>query len=98
MNKYSFLEAYCKIYKAYGRKEAEKLFVIMEQMPIKINDTLTDRIFKEAGRLKLKYKNSLAYSMAISEAIINNGSLVAADHHEIEPIEKAEKINVTWFR
>jgi hypothetical protein len=27
-----------------------------------------------------------------------NGSLVTADHHEIEPIEIAEKINVTWSR
>jgi predicted nucleic acid-binding protein len=70
----------------------------MEQMPIKINDTLTDKIFKEAGRLKSKYKISLADSMAIAETIINNGSLITADHHEIEPIEKAEKINATWFR
>jgi predicted nucleic acid-binding protein len=98
MNKYNFLEVYYKIYKAYGKIEAEKLFVIMEQMPIKINDTLTDKIFKEAGRLKSEYKISLADSMAIAETITNNGSLVTADHHEIEPIEKAEEINVTWFR
>jgi hypothetical protein len=40
----------------------------------------------------------LADSIAIAETIINNGSLVTADHHEIEPMEKDEKINVTWFR
>jgi predicted nucleic acid-binding protein len=98
MNKYNFLEVYYKIYKAYGRLEAEKFFGAMEQMPIKINEILTDGIFKEAGRLKSKYKISLADSIAIAETIMNNGSLVTADHHEIEPIEKAEKINVTWFR
>jgi predicted nucleic acid-binding protein len=70
MNKYNFLEVYYKIYRAYGRLEAEKLFTTMEQMPIKINDTLTDGIFKEAGRLKSKYKISLADSMAIAETII----------------------------
>jgi predicted nucleic acid-binding protein len=98
MNKYNFLEVYYKIYRAYGKLEADRLFMTMEQMPIKINDTLTDEIFKEAGRLKSKYKISLADSMAIAEAIVENGSLVTADHHEIGPIEIAEKINVTWFR
>jgi predicted nucleic acid-binding protein len=98
MNKFNFLEVYYKIYRAYGKLEAEKLFKAMEQMPVKINDTLTDGIFKEAGRLKSKYKISLADSMAVAETIINNGSLVTADHHEIEPIETAEKISVTWFR
>jgi hypothetical protein len=29
---------------------------------------------------------------------INNGSLITADHHEMELVEMAEKINVTWFR
>jgi len=52
----------------------------------------------EAGKFKSKYKISLADSIAIAESKINNGSLVTADHHEIEPIEKAEKINITWFR
>jgi hypothetical protein len=37
-------------------------------------------------------------AIAVSESIINKGSLVTADHHEIEPIEIAEKINITWFR
>jgi predicted nucleic acid-binding protein len=98
MNKFNFLEVYYKIYRAYGKAEADNLLKIMEQTPITINDTLTDEIFKEAGRLKSKYKLSLADSIAISESIINKGSLVTADHHEIEPVETAEKINVTWFR
>jgi PIN domain nuclease of toxin-antitoxin system len=98
MNKLNFLEVYYKIYKAYGKIEADNLFKTIEQMPITINDKLTNEVFKEAGRLKSKYKLSLADSIAVSESIINKGSLVTADHHEIEPIEKAEKINITWFR
>jgi len=34
----------------------------------------------------------------LAESIINKSSLATADHHEIEPIETTEKINVTWFR
>jgi predicted nucleic acid-binding protein len=98
MSKFNFLEVYYKIYRAYGKLEADKLFDTMGQMPILIKDTLTDAVFKEAGRLKSKHKISIADSIAIAETIINKGTLVTADHHEIEPIEASEKINVTWFR
>jgi len=98
MNKYNFLEVYYKIYRAYGKTEADNLLKTMEQMPITIKDTLTNEVLKEAGRLKSKYKLSLADSIAIAESITNKGSLVTADHHEIEPIEIAEKLNITWFR
>jgi predicted nucleic acid-binding protein len=98
MNKLNFLEVYYKIYKVYGKIEADNLFKTIEQMPITIKDSLTNEVFKEAGRLKSKYKLSLADSIAVAESIINKGSLVTADHHEIEPIEMAEKINITWFR
>jgi hypothetical protein len=40
----------------------------------------------------------MADAIAIAEAVINKGSLVTADHHEIEPVEAAEKINIMWFR
>jgi len=74
------------------------LIKTIEQMPITINDVLSNDVFKEAGRLKSTYKLSLADSIAVAESMINKGSLVTADHHEIEPIEKAERLNITWFR
>jgi predicted nucleic acid-binding protein len=98
MSKFNFLEVYYKIYRKYGKLEADKLFTTMEQMPILIKDTLTNDVFKEAGRLKAKYKLSIADSIAIAETITSNGSLVTADHNEIGPVETAEKINITWFR
>jgi predicted nucleic acid-binding protein len=98
MNKFNFLEVYYKIYKTYGKVEADNLTDTMKQMPIIINDTLEDDVLKEAGRLKVYYKISIADSIAIAEAIINNGTLVTSDHHEIEPVEKKEKIKVLWFR
>jgi predicted nucleic acid-binding protein len=91
MNKINFLEVYYKIYRAYGKTEADNLLKTIEQMPITIKDTLTNEVFKEAGRLKSKYKLSLADSIAVAESIISKGSLVTADHNEIEPIVIAEK-------
>jgi len=98
MNKFNFLEVYYKIYKIYGKAPADNLVETMKQMPVIIKDTLTDEVLKEAGRIKVEYKMSLADSIAISETIINKGSLVTSDHHEIEPVEKKEKLNITWFR
>jgi len=98
MNKINFLEVYYKIYKAYGKVHANNLLETMKQMPVIIKDTLTDEVLKEAGRIKVEYKMSLADSIAIAETIINKGSLVTSDHHEIEPVEKKEKISITWFR
>ncbi len=98
MHKINFLEVYYRIYRNYGKITADNLLRKMEQKPILIKAAISDDVFREAGRLKSKYKLSLADSIAISESIISKGSLVTADHREIEPVEMAEKIDVTWFR
>ena len=98
MNKFNFLEVYYRIFRLYGKHEADKLFTAIKQMPIIINESLTDDVLREAGRLKVEHKISIADSIAIAETIINNGSLVTSDHHEIEAVELKEKISVTWFR
>jgi predicted nucleic acid-binding protein len=98
MNKFNFLEVYYRIYRVYGEASASDLIDTMKQMPILIKDTLDDVVLKEAGRLKVNYKLSIADSIAIAETIVNNGTLVTSDHHEIEPVEKHEKTSVFWFR
>jgi predicted nucleic acid-binding protein len=98
MNKTNLLEVYYKIIKAYDINKADEMLEIVKRLPIKIISELRDNIFRKAGYLKSNYKMSLADAIAVAETIINNGSLVTGDHHEIEPVEIAEKINVTWFR
>jgi predicted nucleic acid-binding protein len=98
INKINLLEVYYDVIKAYNDQEADKMLEIVKKMPIKIIVELKDEVFKKAGQLKSKYKISIADSIAIAESIINNGALITADHHEIEPVEIAEKINITWFR
>ena len=52
----------------------------------------------EAGRLKATYKISLADSVALAEAFVSGGTLLTADHHELDVIEKHEKIQFQWIR
>jgi predicted nucleic acid-binding protein len=98
MNKTNLLEVYYKIIKVYDIKKADEMLEIVKKLPIKIISELRDNVFRKAGYLKSTYKMSLADAIAVAETMINNGSLVTADHHEIEPVETAEEINVTWFR
>jgi PIN domain nuclease of toxin-antitoxin system len=87
-----------KIIKVYDIKKADEMLEIVKKLPIKVISEVQDDVLRKAGYLKSNYKISLADSIAVAETIINKGLLVTSDHHEIEPIEKSEKINVTWFR
>ena len=98
MNKINLMEVYYDVIKSYNEREADKMLDVVKEMPIEIISELEDNVLKKAGQLKIKYKISLADSVALAETIIINGSLVTSDHHEFEPIEKRETIKINWFR
>jgi hypothetical protein len=41
---------------------------------------------------------SLADSIGLAEAIINDGYFVTADHHELDIVEKKEHLKIAWIR
>ena len=98
MHKINFFEVYYYTYKKYGEKMALKLLEDIKITPIKMDIEITDDILIKAGRLKSLYKMSLADSIGLAETIINNGYFVTADHHELDIVEKNEKINLIWIR
>jgi predicted nucleic acid-binding protein len=98
MHKVNFLEVYYYIYKKYNEQTALKLLKDIKIAPIKMDSEITDDILIKAGRLKSLYKMSIADSIGLAEAIINNGYFVTADHHELEIVQKKENINIIWIR
>jgi predicted nucleic acid-binding protein len=98
MHKVNFLEVYYYIYKRYNEQAALNLLEVIKIAPIKINVEITDNILIKAGRLKSLYKMSLADSIGLAEAIINDGYFVTADHHELEIVEEKENLDVIWIR
>jgi predicted nucleic acid-binding protein len=98
MHMVNFLEVYYYICKRYDEKVALKFFEDIKISPIKLNAEITDNILIKAGRLKSLYKISLADSIGIAESVANNGYFVTSDHHEIDEVEKKEKLNIVWFR
>jgi predicted nucleic acid-binding protein len=98
MHKVNFLEVYYYIYKRYNERAALNLLEDIKTAPIKLNTEITDTILIKAGRLKSLYKMSLADSIGLAEAIINNGCFVTADHHELDIVEENEPIKIVWIR
>jgi predicted nucleic acid-binding protein len=98
MHKLNLLEVYYKLFREYGKEHAGKFLEEIRQSPIAIDHDITDKLFSEAGRLKASYKMSLADSIALAEASVSGGTILTADHHEFDIVEKNEKIQFQWIR
>jgi uncharacterized protein len=98
IHKINLLEIFYGIYREEGKEKAEKVLEKIAKLPIKQLDTIKDKVFKEAGRLKATFKISLADSIVLAEASTKKARLVTADHHEFDLIEKKEMIRFSWIR
>ena len=98
MHKVNFLEVYYHTYKLYDEHAALNLLEYIKVSPIEMDGEITDDIFIKAGKLKSLHKISLADSIGLAKAIINDGYFVTADHHELDILEKKEDVNIIWIR
>jgi predicted nucleic acid-binding protein len=98
MHKVNLLEVYYDVVKRCGETIAKNVFSEIKRNPIKIISPISNSVFFEAGRLKAKYKISLADSIALSTAYLLKGNLVTSDHHEFDIIEQKEKSSFCWIR
>jgi predicted nucleic acid-binding protein len=99
IHKANLLEVYYDTIKLYGTKRAIETINELKKLPITIIVEISDMLFFEAGRLKSLYKISFADTFALATASISNSVLVAADHHEMDIIEKHESsIKFLWIR
>lgn len=94
----NLLEVYYDVYRVEGKSKAEMVLELVQQFPLHLVNNISEQTFRQAGRLKAKYKISLADAIAIGEAIVCNSTLVTADHHELEVLEKAGEIQILWLR
>jgi len=98
MNKLNLLEVYYHVYRRAGAKAADEVLAEIGRSPIRVLAEISNAVFKEAGRLKASYRISLADAVALAEASVSGGSLVTSDHHEFDPVQKAENISFVWIR
>jgi len=98
MNKINIFEIYYGVYREEGQVIADEAYQRILKQPITIINTLKDEVFRVAGRIKAKYKLSLADSIVLGEAATKNAVVLTSDHHEFDIIEKNENITFHWIR
>ncbi|MDR1589712.1 MAG: PIN domain-containing protein [Oscillospiraceae bacterium] len=98
MGKVNLLEVYYGVLRDFGLSQAEEVLKEISAYPIQIIHDISDSVFREAGKLKARYKLSLADALALGLASVSGDILVTADHHEMDIIEQQEKIKFLWIR
>lgn len=98
INIVNLLEVYYDRIKISGLEKANTFLETIYNSFIEILEQQNKEILKNAGRLKVNYKISLADSFALSTAIYRQATIITADHHEFDNIEKNENINFLWIR
>jgi len=53
---------------------------------------------RQAGKLKIQYKISLADAMALAQACVETAYLITSDHHELDEVERDGRIFFCWIR
>ena len=86
-----------------GAEIARIVLEMVQHYSIKIINTVSEQVFREAARLKAAHKMSIADSIGLATAIELSGQFVSSDHHELEAVasnlRSANKPSlIFWFR
>lgn len=77
---------------------AQQLLVDLYHLPLLIVETFERNLMVAAGHFKVRYRVSLADSIALALAQQLGARLVSTDHHEFDPIEQAGEVQLKWLR
>ena len=97
MHEINLLEVYYGFFRECGKNYANQKLEQCVEFFTTIQG-LTSSVFTEAGRLKVTYKLSLADAIFLAQASISNGTVLTADHHEMDIVEQNENIVFKWIR
>ena len=98
MHNLNLLEVYYGLRRAHGEASSRTSLDYIKHLPITFLSEIVGEPFIEAGRLKANYKISLADAILVSEAFILGATVVTADHHELDAVERVEPIRFYWIR
>lgn len=94
----NLLEVYYSELREKGADIAQVVLDMVQNYSIKIENTISDKIFHEAARLKSTYKMSLGDCIGLATAIELSGQFVTSDHYELDPVAKKTPNLIFWFR
>ena len=94
----NLLEVYYGFIKDIGFAETTSILNTIDNTPLAVIDTISQKVYHEAARLKGAYRISLADAVGIATAIEQDSIFVTSDHHELEAVEDKEFLGFLWFR
>ncbi|GMO13285.1 MAG: hypothetical protein Ta2A_23990 [Treponemataceae bacterium] len=98
VNTVQVLEVYYdRIYKM-GAEYASEFLENVYAANIQIVHHISKAEIKAAGCYKTTYNLSLADSILLATAFTHSATVVTADHHELDAVDRQEHIAFLWFR
>jgi len=95
----SACEVYYDLCRRGNTEDAESLESLLAEYDLELLEGLPSDLWKTAGKLKAEWRRvSLADCFALALALRENGTLVTSDHHELDPIAKAEVCPLRFIR
>jgi uncharacterized protein with PIN domain len=92
-------EVYYDIYRRAGEEDASALEEILATAGIELVDTIPAALWRIAGKLKAEWRKvSLADCFALALGILENGSVLSSDHHELDRIAQAAICPIQFIR
>jgi len=99
----NLFEVYYSELRDKGAEIAQIVLDMVQHYSIKIIDTISEQVFREAARMKAAHKMSIADCIGLATAIELSGQFVSSDHHELEAIASNLRLAnepslIFWFR
>ncbi|HEV7786449.1 MAG TPA: PIN domain-containing protein [Thermoanaerobaculia bacterium] len=92
-------EVYYDVYRRSGEADASALEEILTTTGIELVETIPSALWRAAGKLKAEWKRvSLADCLALALALLEDGTVLTSDHHELDPIAQADICPIRFIR
>jgi len=92
-------EVYYDIHRRSGEEDASALEEILATIGVEIVETIPSALWRAAGKLKAEWRRvSLADCFALALALLENGTVLTSDHHELDAIAQAAICPIRFIR
>lgn len=92
-------EVYYDIYRRSGEADASALEGILETTGIELVETIPSTLWRTAGKLKAEWRRvSLADCLVLALALLEGGTVLTSDHHELDPVAQAAICPIRFIR
>jgi len=98
MHTLNLYEVYYDYYRNDGKDVADNVLNDLLKFPIIYQERTDLDLLKIAAEFKVKYKVSVADSIALALTDLKNVALMTSDHHEFDEIEEANRLKFFWIR